>query len=405
MEYIDFSKCKRTHLPYGGTDKKFGVEFNNSIYMLKFSEDHAKKSDISTSSVNNVVSEYVSSHISQSVGLPTHETILGFYGGEVVVGCKDFRMPQNYQNIEFSEYMRAVYSSKQLNKFVNIDMVYDALADKQNGIPEALQKEMIERYWDTFVVDALVGNFDRHTGNWGFLAKGDEIKLAPVYDYGSTLYPRLSDDGMVKMKSDRFELFKHCLVFPSPNMVVTKEKVGKVGYYDMLASNYDENCTDALLRIVPKINLNDINKIIDETPLITETRKQFYKQIIGLRKQLIIDRAYICCLNKNYDKEAYNRIVSGKQFEVKDLNEFIKQYATAETEFKKSTEQLTKYFSPEQLRKNILQGDDVIDKKNALLQQQMNFAEKFGFRNVFISEHINSLEKSFSKNKTPGQTF
>ena len=24
-----------------------------------------------------------------------------------------------------------------------------------------------ERFWDMFVVDSLVGNFDRHNGNWG----------------------------------------------------------------------------------------------------------------------------------------------------------------------------------------------------------------------------------------------
>ena len=39
---IDFSNCKRVHRTYGGTDRKFGIEYNGETYLLKFSEDHAK---------------------------------------------------------------------------------------------------------------------------------------------------------------------------------------------------------------------------------------------------------------------------------------------------------------------------------------------------------------------------
>lgn len=49
-----------------------------------------------------------------------------------------------------------------------------------------------------FIVDALLGNFDRHNGNWGILI--DEQKqtaeIAPVYDCGSCLYPQLDEKQM-----------------------------------------------------------------------------------------------------------------------------------------------------------------------------------------------------------------
>lgn len=109
-QVIDFTNCRRVYRNYGGSDRKFSVTYNGSVYMLKFSENHAKKSDISTSYVNNVVSEYISSHISSSIGLPTHETVLGLYNGEVVVGCKDFR-ENGEENIEFAEFIRAKYDS------------------------------------------------------------------------------------------------------------------------------------------------------------------------------------------------------------------------------------------------------------------------------------------------------
>ena len=54
---IDFSNCKRAHVTYGGSDRKFGVIYNDEVYMLKFSENHAKRTDISTSYVNNAILE------------------------------------------------------------------------------------------------------------------------------------------------------------------------------------------------------------------------------------------------------------------------------------------------------------------------------------------------------------
>ena len=72
-EIIDFTNCKRIFRALGGTDRKFEVEYNGNPYIIKFSDKHAKKTDMSTSYINNVVSEYICSHISESMGLPTHK--------------------------------------------------------------------------------------------------------------------------------------------------------------------------------------------------------------------------------------------------------------------------------------------------------------------------------------------
>lgn len=55
-------------------------------------------------------------------------------------------------------------------------------------------EETIDRFWDMFIVDALIGNFDRHGGNWGFIKKDNQYRIAPVYDNGSSLYPKLNTD-------------------------------------------------------------------------------------------------------------------------------------------------------------------------------------------------------------------
>ena len=64
---------------------------------------------------------------------------------------------------------------------------------------QLLDRDMLmERFWDMFIVDALIGNWDRHNGNWGFLYddRNDEISLAPVYDCGSCLFPQADEKIM-----------------------------------------------------------------------------------------------------------------------------------------------------------------------------------------------------------------
>ena len=59
-------------------------------------------------------------------------------------------------------------------------------------------KSTTQKFWDMFVMDSLIGNTDRHNGNWGFLLnkKTKEIEFSPIYDCGSALNPMLEDEEM-----------------------------------------------------------------------------------------------------------------------------------------------------------------------------------------------------------------
>lgn len=326
-QIIDFTECKKIFRVLGGTDRKFEVEYNGKPYILKFSDKHAKRTDMSTSYVNNTISEYICSHISASMGLPTHETVLGVYGDRPVVGCLDFRKADE-QNLEFNELVRACCDSDEIKRVIRLDQIYDTLENTE-GISEDMRTASIERYWDTFVVDALVGNFDRHIGNWGYILKDNQLSLAPIYDFGSSLLPQLSDEGIAEIINNELKMYERCLVFPSAALFITSAKTGKVGYYDMMSSNFDQECTSAVKRMSLKINMKDIERIIDETPLITDVRKDFYKKYIHLRKQLIIDRAYSCCITEKFDSMALERIQEGRQYSTMDLKndlEYNREY-------------------------------------------------------------------------------
>lgn len=53
-------------------------------------------------------------------------------------------------------------------------------------------------FWDMYIADAFLGNFDRHNGNWGILVdeQNRTAEIAPVYDCGLCLYPQLAVEDM-----------------------------------------------------------------------------------------------------------------------------------------------------------------------------------------------------------------
>lgn len=147
-------------------------------------------------------------------------------------------------------------------------------------------EETIDRFWDMFIVDALIGNFDRHGGNWGFIKKDNQYRVAPVYDNGSSLYPKLNtDEKLEAVLSSEEEIDQRIYKFPTSHI---KVKNRKSSYFEVISSLQFEACNDALKRIVPRIDFNQINTLIDEVEGISEVRKRFYKVMLQQRYEKII---------------------------------------------------------------------------------------------------------------------
>jgi hypothetical protein len=165
-----------------------------------------------------------------------------------------------------------------------------------------------ERFWDMFIVDALIGNWDRHNGNWGFLydTAHDTMTLAPVFDCGSSLYPQMDLELMEKVLADPKEMDYRIFEIPLSGI---KEHDKKIKYFDFISSLKNEDCNRALRRIVPKIDMQAIDCIIEETPYITDLQKTFYKTILAARKERILDYALglLQARDPGHEPQAYNR--------------------------------------------------------------------------------------------------
>lgn len=286
---IDFTNCQiNKYKYYGGKNgSKICITYNNEDYMLKFPAIKEKEIDGYS---NNCISEHIACRIINSLGLNTQQTLLGKYNingvEKIVVACKDFTSNDNLLK-QFAELKNSQIDTSKNGYGTDLDEVIETIENQL--IYDS--NELIEFFWDMFIADCLLGNFDRHNGNWGFLIneKLKKIQIAPIYDCASCLYPQLTDENIEKILNDNNEMEARVFVFPTSALKINEHKIN---YYDYISSLENQNCNQALLRIFGKINLTAINNIIDETECISEVRKEFYKKIIKLRYEKILKYSY-----------------------------------------------------------------------------------------------------------------
>ena len=157
-----------------------------------------------------------------------------------------------------------------------------------------------------FIIDSLIGNWDRHNGNWGFLynTKTDEIKLAPVYDCGSCLYPNADDKIIESILKDENEMNFRIFEIPTSAILLNGKKIK---YFEFISSLQNEYCNSALKRITPRINIEKIKEIINNIPVISELQKNFYIKMIEKRKELILDYSLKKLKEKELNILPYNQ--------------------------------------------------------------------------------------------------
>ena len=119
--------------------------------------------------------------------------------------------------------------------------------------------------------------------------KSKEVQIAPIYDCASCLYPQLTDSRITEIIDLKDEMDARIYTFPNSAL---KENDNKINYYDYITSLKNQDCNNALKRIVPIIDMNTINEIIDKTEYISDLRKEFYKRIVYERYNKILKFAY-----------------------------------------------------------------------------------------------------------------
>ena len=284
-EPIDFTSCER--LPgraYNGANgKKIAVRYDGDVWMLKFPPSAAEK-PTALSYTNSCLCEHLASTIANMIGLKSQETRLGTFANgktKTVCACRDFTS-EGKLFYDFCSIKNTVIDSETGGTGTELDDVLETI-DKQSFVDPVMLKAY---FWDLFVVDAFLGNFDRHNGNWGFLVDpvSRKAEIAPAFDFGSCLLPQADDEIMRCVIKDKAERDARIYNFPASAL---KQNGKKIAYADFMAANRDGILAPSFTRIVPHIDLAAINAFIDDTPLLTDLQRFFYKTYLSARYEAL----------------------------------------------------------------------------------------------------------------------
>ena len=283
---IDFTTLPTRKKTYAGANgNKIAVMYQDALYMLKFPGAARLNQDMSYA--NGCISEYLGSHIFALAGIPAQETLLGTYrikGKEkIVVACKDFTGAGLVLQ-DFTSLKNTVLDSGSNGTGTELGDILDAIEHQMIIDAEVLT----QHFWNMFIVDALIGNWDRHNGNWGFLYNTltDDVTLAPVFACGSCLFPQADETIMRAVLDDPAE--RQLRIFDRPLSAI-RENGQKINYRAFISSLKNPDCNAALKRITPKLTLSAIENLVNTTPFIGDLQKDFYRTMLAERKEKILD--------------------------------------------------------------------------------------------------------------------
>ena len=277
---MDYAKYPLSGRFYTGAEKKIGISIEGQYYIVKFAKESPQGLTYSH------VSEFLGSHIFSMLGIPTQETLLGTWQGKPVVVMKDF-IGANETFVPFNDVGdSSLEQNKELYHYSYDDIC--RMLSENRKLTDV--EETVQRFWDMYIVDSFIGNFDRHGANWGFLKKDNKYRIAPVFDNGSSLFPRLNNDDKLKnVLESPEEMERRIYEFPTSQIQLDGRKSS---YYHVISSLRFEECNNAIIRMFPRIDFDAIEGVIESIEDISDIRRKFYKEMLKCRYEKLIGEPY-----------------------------------------------------------------------------------------------------------------
>lgn len=297
IKLLNFNNYELSGITYGGHGgSKKGIIIDNEKWFLKYPKTTKSMENVNLSYTTTPISEYLGSCIYESIGIDTHKTKLGIANNKIVVACKDFLNDNeiifDYNSIKnnYDENIEQIFISSSIKSDNDIEEVMISL-DKNAYFK--LIPEIKNRFWDMFVVDALISNNDRNDGNWGFIydRKTKKLRIAPVFDNGACFNNKLDDERIFAILNDENRFIQN--VYHSATSIF-KENGKIINPLKYIESMKNKDCNDALIRIFKRIDLDKINEIFNEIPLeyngisvFSEAQRKLYLKILIYRYEKV----------------------------------------------------------------------------------------------------------------------
>ena len=285
----DFSEYPKNDKLYTGSEEKIGLTIDGEDYIVKFQKNSE------SGMLNNHISEHLGSSIFRLLGEEAQLTILGTYQGRNVVLCKDF----NHEGETFTPFNGVGESSLERDK-VHYQYSYtDIISMLEENTKLTNVQQTIDTFWNMYIIDALIGNFDRHGSNWGFLKKQNHYRIAPMFDHGSSFFPRRNTDSLM-MEAMEDEKCRNDMTYLYPTSQIRLNNK-KTSYFDVIYSLSFPKCNAALVRMYHRVDLDKVRKFIDSQESLSDIQKQFYQFVFRYRYEHILQKSYRKWLGESHE--------------------------------------------------------------------------------------------------------
>lgn len=264
-----------------GAEPKTWIEYNNQKYLVKFPK---LRDNVETDSVK---SEHLASSFINLAGGKSHKTtyIENFEISEgefkEAVLCKDLMSENTYDRmVTFEENTSSISTDIKKHDYFVSDIIHIF-----KHIHNIDFDEVKNDFWEMVIFDAILGNTDRHSGNWSIFYKDGKRGLTPIYDNAASLLPR----AMRTIYDDEYEWLKtRTLVFPNSKIMLDNEEHRKerISYIKLINSGL---IPENLLNKYKNLNIDYIlNKLKKDNDWLSQKDWLFYYKFIKLRYLVII---------------------------------------------------------------------------------------------------------------------
>ena len=260
-----------------GADDKYWILKNNQKYLMKDSSFNKRRKQPSYSPYCEHIASSFINYIGYSAAI---------FENRHVVLCKDI-----FQKDEQFEPFKSLHQSSADTDLANKEYTYEDVLYVLSTIKNGNTTDLLHSFWSMFFIDAILGNRDRHEGNWGFCRKNNRVTFCTLFDLGASLYP---DVDLSKWASEDF-IYERTYNIPASQFRMWRDGVTDIpmrtNFYEVILQcieSKNEIFLDELKKIRSKKSqvLNFLNSFEDS--LIPKEFLKFVKIIIYCRFHCLI---------------------------------------------------------------------------------------------------------------------
>jgi len=225
--------------------------------------------------------EFVASNVGAKLGFQTAEVNLAMNEGVLGTISKNFRpkIEEFYEGgdlflAKFEDFNRYSLTYYELPHILELLAAYD------------IEKEFV----DIPVFDALIANNDRHCDNWGVLRGPNGIRLAPIYDNGSSLGFNEVNEKKKKMLVDDKMLAGFCNRGKPSIGLPDRKKPKHLELLSFLHSHMPGELELAVTRL-EQLNKGMLLLIVNDIPndIMSKLDKEWVIRLLLYRKEWILN--------------------------------------------------------------------------------------------------------------------